>query len=253
MPRPSWLQIQEHAPPFGGDAPHRGFELLAAVAPRRVKHVAGQALRVDAHQDVLAVLRCRRTRARCGSADRPGSRTRARGTCPYWVGSFALATRLTSDSFRMRYLIRSAIVIISRPCFFANFVSSGTRAIVPSSFMISQMTPAGYRPAMRARSTAASVCPARTSTPPGLRAQGMHVAGPREVRRPRRRIDGRQHGGRAVVRRDARRRPAHGVDRRAERRLEARRVLAHDQRNLRARRAAPPSSAGRSARGRTAP
>ena len=33
--------------------------------------------------------------------------------------------------------------------------------------MISQMTPAGYRPAMRARSTAASVCPART----------MHAAG----------------------------------------------------------------------------
>jgi hypothetical protein len=58
------------------------------------------------------------------------------------------------------------MVIINRPWRFANFVSSGTRAIVPSSFMISQMTPAGYRPAMRARSTAASVCPARTSTPP---------------------------------------------------------------------------------------
>jgi hypothetical protein len=33
----------------------------------------------------------------------------------------------------------------------------GTRAIVPSSFMISQMTPAGISPAKRARSTAASV------------------------------------------------------------------------------------------------
>ena len=32
-----------------------------------------------------------------------------------------------------------------------------TRAIVPSSFMISQTTPAGMRPARRARSTAASV------------------------------------------------------------------------------------------------
>ena len=49
------------------------------------------------------------------------------------------------------------MVIISSPCFFANFVSSGTRAIVPSSFMISQITPAGSSPAMRARSTAASV------------------------------------------------------------------------------------------------
>ena len=43
----------------------------------------------------------------------------------------------------MRYLMRSAMVIISSPCRFANFVSSGTRAIEPSSFMISQMTPAG--------------------------------------------------------------------------------------------------------------
>ena len=34
---------------------------------------------------------------------------------------------------------------------------SGTRAIVPSSFMISQTTPAGMTPASRARSTAASV------------------------------------------------------------------------------------------------
>ncbi len=42
--------------------------------------------------------------------------------------------------------------------------------MVPSSLMISQMTPAGTMPAMRARSTEASVWPARTSTPP-LRAR----------------------------------------------------------------------------------
>ncbi len=62
--------------------------------------------------------------------------------------------------------MRSAIVIISSPCLRANFFSSGTRAIVPSSFITSQITPAGGRPAIRARSTAASVCPARTSVPP---------------------------------------------------------------------------------------
>ena len=66
------------------------------------------------------------------------------------------------------------MVIMGRPCFFANFVSSGTRAIVPSSFMISQMTPAGYKPAIRARSTAASVCPARTMTPP-MRARNGNI------------------------------------------------------------------------------
>ena len=36
----------------------------------------------------------------------------------------------------------------------------------PSSFMISQITPPGRMPHIFARSTAASVCPARTSTPP---------------------------------------------------------------------------------------
>ena len=41
-----------------------------------------------------------------------------------------------------------------------------TRAIVPSSFMISQTTPAGASPASRARSTAASVWPERFRTPP---------------------------------------------------------------------------------------
>ena len=49
---------------------------------------------------------------------------------------------------------------------------SGTRAIVPSSFMISQTTPAGLSPARRARSTAASVWPARWSTPPGRARSG---------------------------------------------------------------------------------
>ena len=38
--------------------------------------------------------------------------------------------------------------------------------------MISQITPAGLRPASRARSTAASVWPVRSSTPPGLALSG---------------------------------------------------------------------------------
>ena len=44
-----------------------------------------------------------------------------------------------------------------QPVLLRELVSSGTRAIVPSLLMISQMTPAGYSPAKRARSTAASV------------------------------------------------------------------------------------------------
>ena len=57
-------------------------------------------------------------------------------------------------------------MIIRIPCSWQNGSSCGTRAIVPSSFITSQMTPAGYRPASRARSTAASVWPARARTPP---------------------------------------------------------------------------------------
>src|SRR5918997_2961387 len=65
-----------------------------------------------------------------------------------------------------------ATVTILTPCSAENFSRSGTRAIVPSSFMISQITPAGLRPAIRARSTAASVCPARCNTPPGRALRG---------------------------------------------------------------------------------
>ena len=57
---------------------------------------------------------------------------------------------------------------------------SGMRAIVPSSFMISQITPAGARPASRARSTDASVWPGAQARRPA-RAQREDVAGPRHV------------------------------------------------------------------------
>ena len=59
-----------------------------------------------------------------------------------------------------------------RRCFLANFSNCGRRAIVPSSFMISQRMPTGRQPASVARSTAASVWPARWSTPPGRARSG---------------------------------------------------------------------------------
>src|SRR5919106_12131 len=62
--------------------------------------------------------------------------------------------------------MRSATVIIRSPVRAQKAARWGTRAMVPSSFMTSQITPAGVSPASRARSTAASVCPARSRTPP---------------------------------------------------------------------------------------
>ena len=51
------------------------------------------------------------------------------------------------------------------------------RAIVPSSFRISQITPAGIKPLICAKSTAASVCPARTNTPPFCERNGKICPG----------------------------------------------------------------------------
>ncbi|CUQ63163.1 Uncharacterised protein [Segatella copri] len=48
-----------------------------------------------------------------------------------------------SDSFLSRYSIMSLIEITLRFHSFAIFISSGRRAMVPSSFMISMSAPAG--------------------------------------------------------------------------------------------------------------
>src|SRR5208282_1319820 len=89
-----------------------------------------------------------------------------------------------------------------------NPIRSGTRAMVPSSFMISQMIPAGIMPASLARSTDASVWPARTSTPP-LRARSGNMW-------PRRRIDCYFDGMRTIMRRDSRGHAVARVNRLAE-------------------------------------
>ena len=80
--------------------------------------------------------------------------------------------RSMSRSVRRRCSMSWAIVMILSPCSAAYGTRSGTRAIVPSSLLISQITPAGMSPARRARSTAASVWPARSSTPPGRARRG---------------------------------------------------------------------------------
>src|SRR5687767_582998 len=48
------VQIEEHTAAFFGDPLHGRLELKAAVATRRVKDIAGEATRVDAHQHVVA-------------------------------------------------------------------------------------------------------------------------------------------------------------------------------------------------------
>ena len=84
---------------------------------------------------------------------------------PYWVGRSTSTPFSTIDSVFKRYEIRSLIQMILISNFLATSISWGRRAMVPSSLMISISAPAGYKPARRARSTAASVCPARRNTP----------------------------------------------------------------------------------------
>ena len=62
---------------------------------------------------------------------------------PYDVGRLASAILRTSRSCCIRYWMRSRIVIMRMPCSAQKRSSCGTRAIVPSSFITSQMTPAG--------------------------------------------------------------------------------------------------------------
>ena len=73
--------------------------------------------------------------------------------------------------------IKSSIVIIFKLWFLSKFHNSGVLAIVPSSFIISHITPAGFNPASLAKSTAASVCPALFNTPPSLATKGNTCPG----------------------------------------------------------------------------
>ena len=45
--------VEDHPQPFALDLAHRRRELVAAVAPCRVKHIARQALAVSSYQHVL--------------------------------------------------------------------------------------------------------------------------------------------------------------------------------------------------------
>ena len=91
---------------------------------------------------------------------------------PKAVLSVRLPIFSISDSLRLRCSIRAAIVPILSLCSAAKSSRSGRRAMVPSSFMISQITAAGEQPAMPAKSQPASVWPARISTPPSTACKG---------------------------------------------------------------------------------
>ncbi len=97
----------------------------------------------------------------------------------------------------------SAVVIILRLCWRQKSVSSGTRAMVPSSLMISQMTPEGSSPAMRARSTRGFGLSGANQDAAFAGAQRKDVAGTHQVGGARGGIDGDLDGAGAVGGADA--------------------------------------------------
>ena len=109
---------------------------------------------------------------------------------------------------------------------------SGTRAIVPSSFMISHTTPAGIRPASRARSTAASVWPDALQHAARLCTQREDVAGLHEVVRHGARVDRNLDRPRAVVRGDSGRDAFARLDRDGEGGTERRLVVVRHRSQL---------------------
>jgi hypothetical protein len=160
MPLPLLRHVEEDAARLGGDPFEGQLELLAAVAAERMEDVARQALRMDADEDVLlalhlaldernVVLAGERLAEGDGREVPVGGRQADRG--------HPLDELFGLPAVLDQVLDRDHL----DPVPLAVRDQVGTRAIVPSSRMISQTTPAGLRPASRARSTAASVWPAR--------------------------------------------------------------------------------------------
>ena len=114
--------------------------------------------------------------------------------------------------------------------------------------MISQTTPAGLSPASRARSTAASVWPGAPEHAAQAGAEREDVSRLDEVVRRRARVDRDLDRARAVGRRDARGDALARLDRDREGRAERRLVVVASSAAARARRSAPRSGRGRSAR-----
>ena len=91
---------------------------------------------------------------------------------PQGVVNWRVPSRTTMLSCWLRYWIKSAMLPILSWCSLANSSKSGKRAMLPSSFMISQMTAVGEQPAIAAKSQPASVWPERINTPPGWAIKG---------------------------------------------------------------------------------
>ena len=177
-------QVEQHARAALGDRAQRRVQLRAAVAALRAEHVAGEALRVHAHQRRLAAAHVALAPARRGGRPRARSRTGAAGTCP----RRSAAARVSSAPHQL--LAAAAVldqvadgedaepVLRARtPC------SSGRRIMRPSSVRISHSAPTGPQPREPAQVGHRLGVAGAAQHAARHRAQREHVPGPHEVRR----------------------------------------------------------------------
>ena len=83
----------------------------------------------------------------------------------------------------MRYSISALIVTIFNPCALANLANSGTRDMVPSSFIISQITAAGLRARQPRQIYRTFGLPRASEHTALMRFQRKNVAGTRKIGR----------------------------------------------------------------------
>ena len=126
------------------------------------------------------------------------------------------------------------MVTILRPCSSANASSSGMRAMVPSSFMISQITAGGLQPCQARQVHRSLGLAGAHEHPPGLRPQGEDMSGADEILGPGIRGDGRQDGRCPVGGGNTGRHAVARIDRDGKGRAEGRGILLHHHGEFRA-------------------
>ncbi len=167
MPRPSWPRRYTTTPrPVACDPLERVVELHAAVAAQRPEDVAGEALGVDADQHVLVARDVAPDEGQVlhsveqaledvrGEVAVAGRDARL-GHAPHELLAVPAVADEVRDRDELQAVLGGELLQLGHP---------GHRAVVVGD--LARARPTGTAPASRARSTAASVWPARLSTPP---------------------------------------------------------------------------------------
>ena len=228
---PFLVQVEEHAAALGRDALHGPRQLGAAVATAGAEHVAGQALRVDAHEHAFPVAHVAPHERDVGPpvddavvgghGEGPVRRRkpRRRQALHEPVVAHPVLDQIRHRDHQQAVPAREPVEVRH----------AGHRAVVVHDLADDAGRIQAGEPGQVHRRFGLACAHQHAAV---ARPQGRHVAGLGEVGRPGRRIDRHPDRRRAVGGRDAGRRDVLRVDRHGEGGLEPRRVLVHDHRDV---------------------